>query len=176
MIWLAMVVMMAGATPASGAQDLPATQDVTAIREQVASELWVYRDDRDKAPIHGFLTRLTRDELTLIDEDKQEHVIPIESIWKIERSGDSIWNGFAIGAAIGLVESILITDEVRGSALRKASFYTYAAGFFGLVGAGIDAMHVGRTTVYAVRRQRAGPAIAPSRDGRGAMVSWTLAF
>jgi hypothetical protein len=176
-VLLAMMAMMAtsaDAVPAGAQQvEVPTAQKMLAIPEQVSSELWVYRDQQ---PIHGFLTRLTPDELTLVDEDHQEQIIPLGSIWRIERSGDSIWNGFAIGATLGLVDAVIMGGEVRGHASEKVAFSVYAAGICGLIGAGIDAMHVGRTTVYQVPRKRPGPAIEPSRDGRGALLSWTVRF
>lgn len=163
------LLLILSAAPAY-AQNL---QDLAELRERIASELWVYRDTQ---PIHGYLTRLTKTDLTLIDEDNQEQTIPLESIWKIERSGDPIWNGFAIGASIGLAAGIGLSAEVRGRAVEKATLAVYSAGIYGLIGAAIDAMHVGKTAVYEVPGRRQALTIAPSRDLRGAMVGWRVRF
>jgi hypothetical protein len=134
----------------------------------------VYGGDQ---PIHGFLTRLTAQELTLIDEDNHEQIIPLDTIRRIERSGDPIWNGFAIGAAVGVLQSVLLLGGLDdGHVRQKVALAIEVGGVYGLIGAGIDAMHVGRTTVYQAPRAKAGPTIVASRDGRGAMLSWMVRF
>jgi hypothetical protein len=162
------LVMVLSVAPAYAQQD-----DLGNLHERIASELWVYRGS---TPIHGFLTRLTKTDLTLIDEDNQEQVIPLESVWKIERSGDPIWNGFAIGGSIGLAAGIGLAMELRGHTAEKIAIATYAAGIYGLIGAGIDAMHVGTTTIYEAPGRRRALTIAPSRDLHGAMVGWQVRF
>jgi hypothetical protein len=162
------LVSILSAAPAFAQQ-----QELADLHERLSSELWVYRGSQ---PIHGFLTRLTKTDLTLIDEDQQEQTIPLESVWKIERSGDPIWNGFGIGASIGLATGIGLAAELRGHAAAKATLAIYAAGIYGLIGAGIDAMHVGTTTVYENSNHRPALTIAPSRDLRGAMVGWSVKF
>jgi hypothetical protein len=178
-------VIAAGAAPApalahqrqqspQSPQEVPSEQELASLRERVASELWVYRDTQ---PIHGYLTRLTKQDLTLIDEDNQEQIIPLDAIWRIERSGDRIWNGFAIGASVGVLQAIIWGAEVgRGHTAEKINLTMFSAGLYGLVGAGIDAMHVGTTTVYNAPRRKEGASITPSRDGRGAMLAWTVKF
>jgi hypothetical protein len=165
------LVIAGSATPAPA---LAQPQDFSALRQRLASEVWVYRD---AAPIHGYLTRLTPHELTLVDDQDQEQVVSFESISRIERSGDRIWNGFAIGAAIGLVEGVFLSGELNGPVSEKFQFTLAAAGVYGLIGAGIDAMHVGTTTIYkAPPCKKEGLSITPSRDGRGAMVGWNVGF
>jgi hypothetical protein len=170
-----MVLVISSAAPAfAQPQDVaPPAQDLADLRERIASELWVYRGS---TPIHGFLTRLTKTDLTLIDEDNQEQVIPLESVWKIERSGDPIWNGFAIGGSIGLAAGIGLSAELRGHVAAKATFAVYSAGIYGLIGAAIDAMHVGKTAVYEAPGRKQALTIAPSHDLRGAMVGWRVEF
>jgi hypothetical protein len=161
-----LLLMIGCATPARA-------QDLADLRQRISSEVWVYRGE---TPTHGFLTRLTNTDLTLVDENNQEETIPLESVLKIERSGDSIWNGFAIGASIGLASGIGLSTELRGHTASKVALVLYGAGIYGLIGAGIDAMHVGTTTVYESSRRRHALTIAPSRDWHGAMVGWRMKF
>lgn len=171
LLWL--LVLSAAPAHARQRDDVPSAQGIDDLRGRIASELWVYRGS---TPIHGFLTRLTKTELTLIDEDNQEQVIPLESVWKIERSGDRIWNGFAIGASIGFAAGLGLALEVRGRPAEKATLAIYSAGIYGLMGAGIDAMHVGKTMVFEAPGRKQGLTIAPSRDLRGAMLGWAVRF
>ena len=161
-----LLLMIGCATPAWA-------QDLTDLRERISSEVWVYRGE---TPTHGFLTRLTNIDLTLVDENNQEETIPFESVSRIERSGDPIWNGFAIGASIGLASGIGLSAELRGHPASKVALVLYGAGLYGLIGAGIDAMHVGTTTVYESARRKHALTIAPSRDWHGAMVGWRMKF
>lgn len=161
-----LLLMILCATPAR-AQELP------DLRERISSEVWVYRGT---TPTHGFLTRLTNTDLTLVDENNQEETIPLEAVSKIERSGDPIWNGFAIGASVGVASGIGLSAELRGHTASKAALILYAAGIYGLIGAGIDAMRIGKTTVYDSSRRQQALTIAPSRDWRGAMVGWRVKF
>ena len=109
-------------------------------------------------------------------QNNQEETIPLESVSKIDRSGDPIWNGFAIGASVGLASGIGLAAELRGHTASKVALVLYGAGIYGLIGAGIDAMHVGTTTVYESSRRKHVLTIAPSRDWHGAMVGWRMKF
>jgi hypothetical protein len=139
-------------------------QELADLRQRISSEVWVYRGT---TPTHGFLTRLTNTDLTLVDEKNQE---------EIERSGDPIWNGFAIGASVGLASGIGLSAELRGRTASKVALVLYGAGIYGLIGAGIDAMRIGKTTVYDSSRRQQALTIAPSHDWRGAMVGWRVKF
>ena len=96
---------------------------------------------------------------------------------KIERPGDSIWNGAAIGYGVGALFGLTIGAEacLHGSTWRcvNAGGITY-----GLLGAVIDYAHKGRRTIYksqaaAPRRAvRIVPDITPERKG----VAVALAF
>jgi len=173
----AIVLITAAAAPtparAQASPEVPSATELAQLRERVSSELWVYRDSQ---PIHGYLSRLTNEEITLVDEDKQEQIIPLDSIWRIDRSGDPVWNGFAIGAALGVGQWLLIRAELSGHLEQQFSTLLYSAGLCGLVGAGVDALHVGQSTVYRAPRRKPGVSIAPSADGRGALLSWGVRF
>jgi hypothetical protein len=182
---LLVMAMTAAAPAAARAQPMLSDADLLRLKQRVASEVWVYRDrSKDAEPIHGFLTKLTDHEITvLVDRDEQtrdEETLPLESVWRIERRGDTIWDGFAAGALAGLIEwAIIISPEIRhGDVGAKLTSAFFGMGFMGCLGAGIDALAVGRTTVYDATRpqRRNGPAVAASADGRGAVVSWRVSF
>jgi hypothetical protein len=176
---LLIAVVVAAPEPAR-AQTAMSDAQLLELKERAASEIWVYQDrDPEKEPIHGFLTKLDNHEVTVLVEN-QEQTLPLDSIWRIERRGDTVWDGFAAGAFAGLVEwALLIRPEVgHGNAGAQFSAAVTSMGFCGIIGAGIDALAVGRTTVYDARihPRRAGPSLARSADGHGASLMWTVRF
>ncbi len=116
--FLFVLVILSAAPVYAQSQESPSPQDI-------ASEVWV---SRGSTTTHGYLTRLTRTDLTLLDEDHQEQTIPLESVTKIERSGDPIWDGFAIGASVGLAGGIGMAVELRGRTADKVALGLYGAG------------------------------------------------
>ena len=75
------------------------------------------------------------------------HAIEPEQGLKVERSGDSIWNGFAIGVLTG---GVLGATVGRRGCLHGATVSCVAKPglLFGALGALIDRAHNGRTTVF----------------------------
>src|SRR5689334_2033513 len=96
-----LLLLTAAAAPARAQSSGSAEEQLARLKQTATTELWVYRDEE---PIHGFLTRLTNHEVTLLDDDQQERTIPLASVRRIERSGDVLWNGMMIGGAIGVAE------------------------------------------------------------------------
>jgi hypothetical protein len=175
-----LAVMVAAAPAPARAQSMLSDAQLLELKERAASEVWIYQDrEAEQEPVHGFLTRLTDQELTVL-VDRHEETLALDSIWRIERRGDTVWDGFAAGAFAGLLEwALIIRPEVHHhDAGAQFTTAVFSMGFWGVVGAGIDALAVGRTTIYDARihQRRAGPSVAASADGRGAMLSWTVKF
>lgn len=80
--------------------------------------------------------------------------IPLDSIIRIERHGDSLKDGFIAGAIAGGVLGFLACFECEGAGIRIYAA-AVSATVYGLAGAGIDAMHDGWTPLY-VRKDKAG--------------------
>jgi hypothetical protein len=167
-------------TPAQASTQPPATvpdpppiaaPQFSRLQREGTSELSVY-DSQSRAPIHGFLLRLTERDLTMLVNGREE-TIPLASVRRIDRRGDSVWNGFAIGAAVGVFTWI----KIYRSGIPSDSI-AWVVGIPALIGAGIDALSVGETTVYrassSARADARGPAVRGSR--RWPRVMFTIRF
>lgn len=126
----------------------------------------------------GLFRGVDADTLRLLVVD-QEVVVPRESIVKLERRGDSLWNGFLIGAAVGLVPAVVLAGEVEAGGGNVAAAIVAGVSVYGLIGAGIDAMHTGWTTVYEATPQPASARlrhiwVAPTAGGMRA--GYTVQF
>jgi hypothetical protein len=79
-----------------------------------------------------------------------------DSVRQVQRYGDSLWNGFFIGAAVGIPGMLLAdptyepckNDSEKRCANAQAGQRVLGLGIMGAVGAGIDALIRGRHQVY----------------------------
>ena len=121
--------------------------------------------------LRGHIVELSPITLAILVDGKRVEV-PLENVVRIDGRNDSLKNGAIVGASImaGL------------SALGCAAYHSNAAcatstimnvGVGALVGAGIDALHKGRTTIYS-KPQAVSLAVAP--EGKGARLQFTLTF
>ena len=159
---IACVLMVAAA--GTSAQE-PAPQATWA--PDIGGEVRVTR--RDGVKTTGQFRSLDAETVRLLVAD-QETAVSRDDITRIERRGDSIKNGFLIGAAVGLIPSALVLSEVEAGGGDVAAALVIGVGVYGLIGAGIDALHKGWTTVYeanhpskSARRRQIW--IAPSAHG-----------
>jgi len=101
------------------------------------------------------------------------HNVDVGHVTKIERKGDSLWNGLAIGAGVGVLLPLLPTEacvnQSRGGCV--ASGVVTGA----LVGLAIDALHRGYTTVYRANTDKT-VRVVPSVDRRARGVNVALRF
>jgi hypothetical protein len=124
-------------------------------------------DDRG-VEVSGTLVRLDPDSILLLIGGV-EHRLEAARVRRIDRRGDSLRNGALIGAAVGVAMGLLAagmsdcpgTDPGGGCAGTRAAALVLSTGIYAAVGAGIDALVVGRTTVYeaptaSARRPRGG--------------------
>jgi hypothetical protein len=148
------------AQPPATAPDPPISAvQFSRLQRTGTSELFVY-GSQSRVPIQGFLLRLTARDLTML-VNGQEETIPLASVRRIDRRGDSIWNGFAIGAAVGVFTWIKIYRE-----WIPPDGITWVVGLPALIGAGIDALWVGETTVYRASSSSRAAARAGAPRGR----------
>lgn len=117
-----------------------------AAAQESFKQVWVTQSGSGDL-VRGTMVELSRESLVLLTPDNRRVEMPIDSVLRIEARGDSLKNGAAIGAAVmgGLTAiGCAATGEVAYCA-RAAAFNL---GFGALLGAGIDAMNSGRSTLY----------------------------
>ena len=95
------------------------------------------------------------DTLTLLEQGTSRD-IPFTEIIRIDARGDSVKNGAIIGAVVlGAWCALICPQGLNGYSNNQLPYILGVNIALGAaVGAGIDAMHVGRTTIY----QQGGPA------------------
>jgi len=153
-------VLLAGLCGSIGAaaQDNAAATDSWA--QNAGTELRV--TDQQGRVGKGRLRAITADQLLLV-VDGAEVAMPRSTITRIERRGDSLKNGFLIGALVGAPLGALSAGEVEAGGGSVAALAVFGIGVYGLIGMGIDAMHTGWTTVY---RAPGGTASSSARAGK----------
>lgn len=120
--------------------------------------------------ISGVLSNVTPALITL-----GGHEMPIDSVLKVDRHGDPIWDGALVGAGVGLILSPIESEGcLQGSRMPCVLGPILV---YGGIGALWDYLHVGRTTIY--RRRPSSPprvAVAPllSPDAKGMRIAWSF--
>jgi len=115
----------------------------------------VYVLDDTGTETTGRLLRLTADSLVLL-VDGAERQFDAARVRRIQRRGDSLRNGAIIGAVVGVGIGFLAggiadcgRDDPGGScAGTRVAAVLVSTGVYAAVGAGIDALIQGRTTLY----------------------------
>jgi len=113
--------------------------------------------------LRGRLLALGPDSLTLLVGNTPRDV-PLDSVLRVETRGDSIREGAIFGALFGALPFLINGGDV------PAAWVLLAVGGWTAVGAGVDAMIPGRTTIY--RKNDA----APASGGGHAKLSLRLRF
>ena len=111
----------------------------------------VYVRSIDGFEIEGRLLRLGPTSLSVFAEGAVRE-LPLEAVDRIERSGDRLRNGALIGAAVG---GTLLSLTLAQAGSDYLPMVLVGATTYAFIGAGIDAMIPGRTTIYARPRQTA---------------------
>lgn len=119
--------------------------DLDRVRTALLKEVRVTTDAGERTT--GVLQSANQEAFTLLTPKGTVALSPV-SVRKIERPGDSVRNGFTIGVIAGLAYGGVMTAIFDDETTNKAAAFAVGAGLFGLVGAGIDALHKGWTTVY----------------------------
>lgn len=120
--------------------------------------------------VRGYLVQLSATTLAiLVDGTRVE--IPLESVLRIDGQHDSVKNGAAKGAVVmGGLSALGCSQTVASGAVCVTTAILYT-GFGALMGAGIDALHRGRTTIYS-KPAAVALAVAPAGKGARLQVTW----
>ena len=134
-------------------------------------------DDTGKETV-GQLLRLQHDSVVIL-ADQIEHRFEAQHVWRIQKRGDSLKNGVLIGAIVGAAVGVLAAGMQDCPTLRnscpgtRVAMPVVAAGVYALLGAGIDALFTGRTTLYEAKTNppstRKRISISPFADDRVAV-------
>ena len=145
----------------------------------VATLSTVYVLDDGGRETQGMLISLDAVSIVIRAEDGTVRRYEVANVRRVSKRGDSLKNGAIIGAVFGAVAGALAVSFDDGSAGEKALGFLGATGFYALVGAGIDALIPGRTTIYeAWPAAKTGPPRPtaqrglPGRVGVAFTVAW----
>jgi hypothetical protein len=126
---------------------------VSASGQPPSSSLWLTAErlptifvlDNQGIEHRGQLVRVDADQLALLIDDK-EPIFKRDTIRRVQKRGDSLRNGPAIGAIVGAAVDLL-AGRMQGCpdciGVARAQ-----AGIFTAVGTGLDAAVAGRTLLY----------------------------
>ena len=138
-------VLMAAAVATASAQ-APDTQ--TSWEPDIGGEIRVTGDSGQRTV--GQFRSIDADTVRLLVADS-EVAVDRSRILRMERRGDSLRNGFIIGAVVGILPAVLASGEIEAGGGNQAVAVMAGIGFYGLVGAGIDATRKGWTSVYEAK-------------------------
>jgi hypothetical protein len=134
-----------------------------AARAQQPQEEVIVTQSASGAELRGRLVELSRTSLGILVNGSRVDV-PIDNVLRIEARTDSVKNGAVIGASVLGGLSLLACAGHRDAAFCLWSGAVNTA-FGALAGAGIDALHKGRTTIYS---KPAAVAFRVAPAGKGA--------
>lgn len=143
-----------------------------AVPRQHPGEEVIVTQSTSGQEIRGHIVELSSTTLSMLVAGRRVEV-PIEAVLRIDARNDSVKNGAAIGAAtMGGLAALGCFSALGSSGLCVSSVLLYT-GLGALAGAGIDALHKGRTTIYS-KPSPVSLALAPARKGARAQirVSW----
>jgi hypothetical protein len=127
--------------------------------------------------LRGRIVELSKTTLAILVNGQRVDV-PIDNVLRIDARTDSVKNGAAIGAVVTGVWAAIGCSLVGGDGGGNRAAYCVAGslvytGIGAFVGAGIDALHKGRTTIYS---KPASVALAVAPNGKGARLQLKLSF
>ncbi len=111
------------------------------------TEVLVQQDDQPDE-IRGYLMRLGSEAVTVL-VDGEARDLPLASVSRVQLRGDSLKNGALIGALVGGLWCAFVCGQAIGYDDPELITAIVAnAALFAGIGAGFDALHRGRTTIY----------------------------
>jgi hypothetical protein len=146
---------------------LAQTATTDAIATKVKSGDTVHVLDHESREITGVFGKRSDSAITLLVNGELRD-IPFSEVRRImRRGGDSIWNGVAIGAGVGLL---------AGAASQGLAVGLGGAVIYGAIGGIIDWAVQGRVEVYSAPGTRKSVSLGPlvGRGQRGVRVSVTF--
>ena len=159
---------------------LAATLVPGAVSAQGTAQSWpglataelstVYVLDDTGVETSGTLLRLNPDSLVLLVGDTERR-FDAARVNRIEKRGDSLRNGAFIGAIVGAAMGLLVAgisdcpgNDPGGSCPgTRAAGVLLSTGVYAAIGTGIDALVVGRTTLYEAPAASPRSARMPNR-------------
>ena len=132
----------------------PATAqtDFSGLKLKVGQMTYV--TDSDGTQVSGRLTALSPSMLSIDGHEFR----PVPGL-KIQRRGDSLWNGAAWGLGVGLILGMLSSSGECGVQWSSGRCIASGGMWGAAIGTGIDLAHVGRTTVRIFRPATRGRAV-----------------
>jgi len=159
-------VLILGTCAAAQAQPVSAFPDLW-MRLKSGDKVFVL--DGSGRETAGVFAKVSDSTLSLL-VDGQLRELPPTDVRQIARQGDSLMNGFLIGAAIGgglEAAAFSSCDDIYDECLHPAAAAAIGGLFFGGVGALIDHFIKGRTVVFRVKSTalRFRPGVDASQRG-----------
>lgn len=142
---LGSILLLAWPSPVPGQTT---TVDLERVRTALLKEVRVTITSGER--LMGVLQSADNETFTVLTANGTV-ALPPAGVRKIERPGDSVKNGFIIGALVGIAYGAVMYSIFRDETENPAAAFAVGTGMFGLIGAGIDALHKGWTTVYRTR-------------------------
>lgn len=161
---------------------LAATLVPSALCAQDTAQSWpglvpsglptVYVLDDAGVETSGTLLRLNPDSLVLLVSGAERR-FEAARVRRIQKRGDSLRNGALIGAIVGVVMGLVVAaisdcpgDDPGGSCPgTRAATFLFSTGAYAAMGAGLDALIPGRTTLYEA------PTVPPAAGREGSAPS-----
>jgi hypothetical protein len=168
------VVLLLGLAVPAAALAQPVAHTVEALKARVETGDVVYVMDREGREVRGPLMAISDTALVLSILD-QRHEVPFDRVARIDRDGDSLWSGFAIGAGIGVGVGALASQTWAAECDCAAEGVTFSALFYGGIGALFDWAHKGRTHLYSAPLEKTvalAPVVSSRTRGLALSIRW----
>jgi hypothetical protein len=143
---IALAIVLSSSAAAAFGQPLESSwsrtqTDFSRVRAKVGDHLYITDPER-RVEISGRVTSLSAGEITV----DGHRFVPGPGL-KIERAGDTVWDGAALGFALGGLAGVTVGAE---ACLRQPMWHCFVASGIemGALGAYVDWRHTGRTTVF----------------------------
>jgi len=114
--------------------------------KKLAGEEVIVTQSGSGEELRGHIVDLTPESLAILVDGRRVEV-PIENVLRIDSTHDSLKNGAIIGAAVMGGLTALSCADVRDAGFCVTGI-AVNTGLGALVGAGIDALHKGRSPIY----------------------------
>ena len=149
---------------------LPAAVHAQAPPGQQGEEV-IVTQSASGTELRGRMVELSRTTLGMLVNGTRVDV-PIENVLRIDARTDSVRNGALIGGGIFLgLATLTCATGFADEPAQCAAGIVFNTLFGTLAGAGIDAMHKGRTTIYSKPPAGMALAVAPTRKGARAQLT-----